>query len=86
MKITQSGYRGMVLGTSKLSWREWKDRSWGAEVLSVVRMFLPLSIQKEGTLGVSKRESKGQVAFFFPPVFRWKGTSEQGRTERKKAK
>lgn len=28
MKITQSGHRGRVFGTSKLSRREWRDRSW----------------------------------------------------------
>lgn len=62
----------MVWGTSKLSRREWRDRSWGAEVLSVASVFSPLSMQKEGTLGDSKWESEGQVAFVFPPVFRLK--------------
>lgn len=71
--ITQSDYRGMVWGTSKLSRREWRDRSWGAEVLSVASMFSPLSSQKEGTLWDCKRESKIRLlSFSLPPVFRRK--------------
>lgn len=32
----------------------------GAEILSVASVFLPLSMQKEGTLGDSKWESEGR--------------------------
>lgn len=63
MKITQSDHRGRVLGTSKPSRREWRDRSWELRSYLWLECSHPYQFRRRG-LGESKRESKAMFLSF----------------------
>lgn len=65
MKITQSGHRGRVLGTSKLSRREWRDRTWELRSYLWLECSHPYQSRRRSPRG-EQSGSQRSCSFLFP--------------------